>query len=631
VAVPVTFGWKNPVILLPADWRDWPIEKLDLVLAHELSHIQRGDYLLRVIAAVNKALYWFHPLSWWLEKRLAELSEQLSDAAALASGADARERYAEILRIFASVLDRSRSRFRLGIAMSVSALGTRRVERILDRHRALCQSLNLRQKLMIFSLSIPVLVLIAGAQTAARPPVPLTAQIGPAQPPSQVPAARRPLRVTPPVFSRAYVDALQGVLELEAQDVDALERRLSDNPEDFEARLKLLAYCMRADRAALPESRRLKMELVLWLVEHEPNSEILASPYGALSTGDLTPDQLDQINRLWKLAVNPQQFDARIFWNAANFYRESDRALYVSSLERAVAQAPENESYARALGLLYAGAILTVDPQSMYRDPAGRDPEFARHATQVLENTSNAFLLEAAIKLLQSEYNASLMRGRENAPLGALAREYFARAEALDPDLDEAWIFPKIDPQMVGMLAQSARLPEDGAAQFEAAAKQIRRLPLNAFSNLPIAIRGVLENRGCLVPQQTFNEPSDGRPQNVIQGEFFEKGKTSWAVLCSVHESSAILVFRDASDRRPDELAAGEDKNDLQGAGNGRIAYSRAIQPVDRKFIIDHYRAYGGPEPPPIDHQGIEDQFVGKGSVAYYWYRGEWKKLAGAD
>jgi hypothetical protein len=145
-------------------------------------------------------------------------------------------------------------------------------------------------------------------------------------------------------------------------------------------------------------------------------------------------------------------------------------------------------------------------------------------------------------------------------------------------------------------------------------------------------IREEIRNRGCLIPQQTFSDGgTSNQLQNVVQGEFFEKGKTSWAVLCSVNESSSILVFRDVADRRPEELAKSEDKNELQGAGNGRVAYSREIQPVDRKFIVEHYRDYGGPEPPPIDHQGIDDAFVGKASVIYYWYRGEWLKLQGAD
>jgi hypothetical protein len=170
VSVPMTFGWKNPMILLPSDWPQWPTEKLDLVLAHELSHIRNGDYVIRMVSAFNKSLYWFHPLSWWLDKRLAELSEHVSDDAALAACPSRQERYVEVLAEFADVLGKSSNPFRVGIAMSVSKLGNRRMRRVLDRHRTLCSGLSLRQKLAVIYLGVPAVVLIASAQTAGHLP-----------------------------------------------------------------------------------------------------------------------------------------------------------------------------------------------------------------------------------------------------------------------------------------------------------------------------------------------------------------------------------------------------------------------------------------------------------------------------
>jgi hypothetical protein len=440
---------------------------------------------------------------------------------------------------------------------------------------------------------------------------------------------QRPRRVPPPMFSRAYVDALEGILE--PSDVTALEHQLEEDPKDFAARLKLIAYCMRADRSGLPESRPQRVGLVLWLVEHQPDSEILGSPYGVLSSDDLTAGQLAQARQWWEAAVGPGQADDRIFWNAANFYQQLDRPLYIASLEKAVALVPANEHYALPLGLLYAGAILTVNPQSMYRDPSGADPEFARRAGEILDTTRNPHVLESAVRLLKSEYNRSLMMGKDSASIGALAEQYFQRAKTLDPDLDQPWIYPQIDPKMIGMFAPGAPPPDEGRLDFETAAKQIRRLPADAFPALPPVIREQLRRRGCLIPQQDFSDEGSSKAHNVVSGEFFERGKTSWAVLCSVNESSSILAFRDAADRHPEELAKAEDRDHLQGAGNSRIAYDRLIQPVDRKFIMEHYRGYGGPEPPPIDHQGIDDVFVGKASVVNYWYRGEWLKVQGAD
>ena len=118
----------------------------------------------------------------------------------------------------------------------------------------------------------------------------------------------------------------------------------------------------------------------------------------------------------------------------------------------------------------------------------------------------------------------------------------------------------------------------------------------------------------------------DGR-----SGEFFVKGQISWAVLCSTGGQSGILVFRNDSDTKPDELARAEDRNYLQGDVGGVIVYSREVSVVERQYIVRHYRAYGGPEPPPIDHQGINDSFLEKASVVHYWYQGRWLQLTGAD
>jgi len=59
--------------------------------------------------------------------------------------------------------------------------------------------------------------------------------------------------------------------------------------------------------------------------------------------------------------------------------------------------------------------------------------------------------------------------------------------------------------------------------------------------------------------------------------------------------------------------------------------YLSEISAVDRKFILRHYRAYGGPNPPPIDHNGIDDSFLEKASVIWYRYHGKWITLKGAD
>ncbi len=93
---PLTTGWRRPVVLLPEDSEDWNEAKLSMVLAHELAHIARRDYVHRLLSGLHVAVFWFSPLSWWLDRRLHELSEQAADEAVVSSGI-AVTAYAEML------------------------------------------------------------------------------------------------------------------------------------------------------------------------------------------------------------------------------------------------------------------------------------------------------------------------------------------------------------------------------------------------------------------------------------------------------------------------------------------------------------------------------------------------------
>lgn len=95
-AAPVTVGLLRPRVILPENWRDWPRAKLEAVLAHEGAHARRRDPLVQFCALLNRALFWFHPLAWWLEPHLAGLAEEACDAEVLAQGHDPRD-YSEYL------------------------------------------------------------------------------------------------------------------------------------------------------------------------------------------------------------------------------------------------------------------------------------------------------------------------------------------------------------------------------------------------------------------------------------------------------------------------------------------------------------------------------------------------------
>ncbi len=142
--VPLMLGVREPVILLPAGWRNWDDEEFAAVLAHELSHIERRDALWQRLALIHRAIFWFSPLAWWLERHLADLSEQASDEAALAGGAD-RTRYAETLLGFFAELEAAPERvWWHGVAMAKVGQAEKRVERILAWRRAMSNAMSNR-------------------------------------------------------------------------------------------------------------------------------------------------------------------------------------------------------------------------------------------------------------------------------------------------------------------------------------------------------------------------------------------------------------------------------------------------------------------------------------------------------
>src|SRR5262245_36858377 len=83
VSVPLTFGFLRPSILLPEDWRSWSPAKLEAVLAHEASHVRRGDAAWLLVAHLNRCVHWFNPFSWFLLRRLSSLAEEIGDDAAV--------------------------------------------------------------------------------------------------------------------------------------------------------------------------------------------------------------------------------------------------------------------------------------------------------------------------------------------------------------------------------------------------------------------------------------------------------------------------------------------------------------------------------------------------------------------
>jgi len=193
LSVPLMLGVREPAILLPAGWRRWDDEEFAAVLAHELSHVRRHDALWQRLALIHRAIFWFSPLSWWLERHLADLSEQASDEAALAGGAD-RTRYAETLLGFFAELEAAPERvWWHGVAMAKAGQAEKRVERILSWRDAMSNRLTKALAIWLVVCAAPVVALMASlhpsfftlqAQQIAALPAPPPPKLAPLANPS---------------------------------------------------------------------------------------------------------------------------------------------------------------------------------------------------------------------------------------------------------------------------------------------------------------------------------------------------------------------------------------------------------------------------------------------------------------
>jgi beta-lactamase regulating signal transducer with metallopeptidase domain len=222
LSVPIMIGVRRPTILLPAaDGRLWEEDELAAVLLHEVSHVARRDALSQRLALIHRAIFWFSPLAWWLERHLADLSEQASDEAALAGGVD-RTRYAEALLGFFADLEAVPARvWWQGVSMAKAGQAEKRVDRILAWRGAMANHISSRGKtLLVVALAIvavPVIALTAAVRVAAYD---IQAPPAPAAPPAPEPVPLSAAAPAAQATAAAAGPAAEAAADADAGDPD---------------------------------------------------------------------------------------------------------------------------------------------------------------------------------------------------------------------------------------------------------------------------------------------------------------------------------------------------------------------------------------------------------------------------
>ena len=86
VAVPMTFGVLQPVVLLPNDISEWSDADVERALTHEIEHVRRRDWPVHLFVRFICALYWFHPVVWRAGRQLYLEADRACDDAVVRRG-----------------------------------------------------------------------------------------------------------------------------------------------------------------------------------------------------------------------------------------------------------------------------------------------------------------------------------------------------------------------------------------------------------------------------------------------------------------------------------------------------------------------------------------------------------------
>ena len=432
VIVPMTVGAIRPVIVLPVTWRAWDSDTLAAILAHEAAHVRRHDALIQFAAHLNRAIFWFHPLAWWLERKLAVTAEHACDEAA-ARAIGEPHRYAEILVEMANLVSRHHGRLAWqAVGVNGAGLLDSRIDRLLCEDAFARASRGKKVAVAIGCIALLAMVIACRQQ---------------------------PLRENPELARRLADQSEQAKRFEAARDLtpvqaDALEQRIAANPDDFDARWQLVTYYRTSTRVAWDKKVPGLRRHALWLIEHYPEHEVAAP---ALSPR-YDPEGFAAAKKLWEAQLARPDASPFLVYRAAMFFAPHDRPYAEQLILRGMAMDPDSSGlkarmppstggyeWPNQLSSLYAAAIRgtegawRTDSNLRFLLDEVNSP-FAKEVRGKLEVTSDAKLLARVGGILTrpnpSTNDPAVKRVLEDAR--ALGNRYLERALKIDPTLDVA-------------------------------------------------------------------------------------------------------------------------------------------------------------------------------------------------
>ena len=221
---PGLVGVRRPVLLMPEGIVEHLTpEELAAVVSHELCHHQRRDNLTAGVHMVVEALFWFHPLVWWIGARLIEERERACDEGVIASGAIPQVYAESVLKVCKFYLQSP-----LACAAGVSGSNlSNRMESIMSDKVAASLSAPKKILLVAFAAAAVTTPVAAGAVTAAAASVQDRSAAAPMPADDEIAQRRyeqaRPREAAP--FEPARFDRYVGFYQLGSYSIFTVTRR----------------------------------------------------------------------------------------------------------------------------------------------------------------------------------------------------------------------------------------------------------------------------------------------------------------------------------------------------------------------------------------------------------------------
>ena len=252
VKVPTLIGWLRPVILLPtAALSGLTPDQLRAVLAHELAHVRRHDYLVNLLQSVVETLLFYHPAAWWVSAQIRTEREHCCDDLAVEVCGD-RLVYASALAEL-TALSGTRG---LALAATDGSLVSR-VRRILGGPRSTHESAPLWPLFALVLLVIGAASFSDDATDQAEPisaPAATSAVAVAAEHPSPAPVGK-PLPIETPVATTVDQQSAVAAAQADAQRAEAMQ------VAEIAAQLREQAALLAAEAARLrAEADRIRQE-----------------------------------------------------------------------------------------------------------------------------------------------------------------------------------------------------------------------------------------------------------------------------------------------------------------------------------------------------------------------------------